>query len=95
MGACFDAAFVNTTDKQAAKERFNDLLEQDRFENGHSYSGTIGMCNGVKFTDETFDSPDAAEDWLEENCAKWGPALGVRVKSDRWDGWFFGAICSS
>lgn len=96
MGACFDAVFVNTTDKVEAGKKLEHILEEDRYENGHSYSGSIGMVDGYKFTDKAFDSPISAENWLQENAEKWGPALGVRVTTDKGhDGWFFGAICPS
>ena len=102
MGACFDSRFVEETDKQKAKEIFVRMQEECRYENGHSYSGGIGMADGVRFTTKEFDDPQEATEWVEMNAAKWGPALAVRFKG-RWrhndekeyDGWIIGAICSS
>ena len=99
MGACFDLRFVEETDKQKAKEIFESMQEECRYENGHSYSGGIGMATGLRFTDEVFSGSREAEEWLEDNAEKWGPALAVRfngiVNRKEYDGWLVGAICSS
>jgi hypothetical protein len=95
MGACFNTVYFEETDKKVVSDRFEDIIEQDRYENGHSYSGSIGMCDGFKFSDTLFDSELSAEEWLEENARKWGPAIGVRIKNNVQDGWLFGAWCSS
>ncbi len=99
MGACFDSRFVEETDKRKARIIFESMQEECRYDNGHSYSGGIGMAHGVTFTDKEFDDPQQADDWIEMNAQKWGPALAVRCKG-RWhhnkefDGWVIGAICA-
>ena len=46
----------------------------------NSYSGGIGMLRGVRLVDRTFDSRDAAEDYIQEHQNKWEAALAVRYR---------------
>jgi len=66
--------------------------EQDRYENGHSYSGTIGMAHGLSVTDKWFEEMEDAVEWVSENAQKWEEALAVYVDGE---GWLIGAWCSS
>ena len=44
MGACYDQrVYPGTLTKEEVKKRFKDDQASDCYENGHSYSGTIGM----------------------------------------------------
>ena len=96
MGACFNSDFYNETNKQKVKENFEDKQDMDRYENGHCYSGGIGMADGCKFLDSmVFDNFNDAEDYLLDAAQKWGPALFVRVQNDEHNGWYYGAWCSS
>ena len=51
------------TPQQALKDA-NERGEQDRYENGHSYSGTMGMLCW-RFVERTFDSVDDFEKFIE------------------------------
>jgi hypothetical protein len=96
MGACFDSTFLKSHDVAAAKEEFRRVCEDRAWECGHGgYTGTLAETHGriSFFHSLEFDSRDDAEDWIDENADKWGPALAVRIKG--MDGWFAGAICSS
>ena len=96
MGAAFDAYFANNPNRTEVKQKFDYIQEIDRHENGHCYSGGIGMASGIRFlNDRTFSCINEAEEWVVNNAEKWGPALAVRVKNDEYDGWFFGAWCAS
>jgi len=105
MGACFDVRVLKKSDcptKAEVRERFRQIQDADCFENGHSYSGTIGMASGLKFVDMSFDSIDEAEEWVDDHAEKWEEALCVSAKGflgdgspDKVDFWVIGAICSS
>jgi hypothetical protein len=59
---------------------FEREQEQDRFENGHSYSGGIGMANGLRILQAPMFTRDKdADEWLADNCEKWEAAKAVPV----------------
>jgi len=70
---------------------FRGIQDDDRYENGHSYSGGFGMTTGLSFIEKSFASDDDADEWLIENCQKWEDALAVFVN----DHYRIGAWCSS
>lgn len=95
MGAQNVGRFVPKDSKDEVVKDFHNEQEIDRYENGHMYSGGIGMANGIQFTSEVFGSVEEAGPWLEEHCKKWGPALAVRIDGPRQKGWYYEAICAS
>jgi len=108
MGASEDLREIIAPNRAAAEKLAAEIMEQDRFENGHEYSGTIGMASGVR----TFVHPkpltedqarvwifgewdDASGQYKEGKAEKWGPAILVNVKAkNRKRRWFLGAVCS-
>lgn len=81
MGACFnDMTLDGTMTKETVVERFNERCRQDGIDHGHSYSGSFSQFNGLAFTDEEFDTLDAARDWVMEHGRKWEAAVCVRHK---------------
>lgn len=96
MGACYDQRILpGDLTKDQVRQRFTEIQCQDQWENGHSYSGTIGMAHGLEFRDQKFNSVREAEDWLNDHTEKWEAALAVRAKSMGKDVWVIGALCSS
>ena len=84
MGAQFQTVRMpREMSKSDVETRFHGLQESDRWENGHSYSGGIGMADGLEFTRHEFAGMTAAEEWLEANCQKWESAKAVTVTDDR------------
>lgn len=87
-------SFGNFGTGKSANEVFKSLAEQDRHENGHEYSGGIGMKRSfvvidvpsgkdpVQFANDLIDAGDARVD------DKWGPAGCVKVSEGKW--YFFG-----
>lgn len=63
--------------------KFQEAQASDQYENGHSYSGGIGMADGLEFTTQEFAGMDAAEEWLMANCEKWDAAKAVTVVDDK------------
>lgn len=99
MGACYSGNFIPDDDKPKSEDElkayFQDEQEIDRYENGHMYSGGIGMAEGLRFVrDKKFGSVGEAQEWVEDNAQKWGPALAVRVEGPNDNGWLYGAICA-
>jgi hypothetical protein len=96
MGANFQTMKVQgDADRAAVTAKFVAAQEQDRYENGHSYSGGIGMADGLEFRDETFKTVREARDWLDANAQKWEEALAVRVEGEEGKCWLIGAVCAS
>ena len=108
MGAAFVTRSYNSELTTAqVKLRFADDQDQDRAENGGSYSGGIGMAQGLVFVDKKFASINAAREWLDDNAEKFGPAIAVTAincEEKTWQGrdnpnynkkvWLIGALCS-
>jgi hypothetical protein len=93
MGASF-VSFKMKGAQADIRRRFADAQEQDRYENGHSYSGGIGMASGLRFVASSFDDEKNAEDWLVDHAQKWEEALAVRLNGKP-DEYVIGAWCSS
>ena len=97
MGAAYVTGFCPEQDKSTVWQLFQEEQEQDRYENGHCYSGGIGMAEGIRFLDDKkFGSVEEAEDWVVDQAQKWGPALAVRVihPDQSKCGWYYGAWCA-
>ena len=99
MGANFSMFQTAAKTPEQAMRDCSARIEQSAYEDGHSYSGEIGMASGVVMTTKKFTNPDTAIDWLDDNAEKWGPALGVTLlsakKGNALRGFIFGAWCSS
>ncbi len=98
MGACYDERrFPGEMNHADLKREFAQAQAADRYENGHSYSGTIGMAQGLKIHNRSpFASEREARDWLEDRVQKWEAAEAVRCldrSGKTW--WIVGALCSS
>lgn len=70
-------------------EAFVDLVDDDRYENGHEYSGGIGMKNEFKIAGVAKTHKDAlalANDFLRADdrryCDKWGPCGCISILND-------------
>ena len=96
MGACYDEMSVQSTDKAKVKSQFEAHQEMDRYENGHSYSGGLGMATGLKFDNKVFTNEFEASEYLQEKCEKWDDAIAVLIRDKNNNEWYYiGAWCSS
>lgn len=96
MGAEYQSMVVKGENRKEARERFKSEQESDLYENGHSYSGGMGMATGLEFTDKHFSSYQEADDYLSETCEKWGDALAVTYQDEKGNiNFLIGALCSS
>lgn len=92
MGANFQTMRVaGNLDRKAVEDAFGRAQQDDRHENGHSYSGGFGMAEGLNFTGLEFADDEQAIKYLDENCVKWSAAKVVKVG----DHWLIGAHCAS
>ena len=103
MGAEIDYRTYTNFTKEAAEQRFLEDQKQSGYEDGHSYSGCIGvMPPGVEWTNKTFTSASEASDYIMQKHEKWEPAMGVAyvqtVEEDEpkeTKGFVIGGWCSS
>lgn len=94
MGASFNTMKAEGTEVEV-KTKFMLAQNQDRHDNGHSYSGGFGMASGLEFPGFVAPSEKEAETWLEANCQKWEAALAVRIGMREDQAWLIGAWCAS
>ena len=93
MGAVFQSTQTDFAKPATAIRRGHNMIEDCQYNYGHAgYSGTFAEASGVKMTDKVFDTMREAEDWLDENCQKWGPILIVAVREPK--ALIYGALCS-
>jgi hypothetical protein len=97
MGANFCTMSIPASlPRTEVTKQFQDAQNQDRYDNGHSYSGGLGMATGLLFEDKTFDNVDMASNYLVEACVKWEEARAVCHNTlDGQKMWLIGAWCAS
>ena len=89
MGASLVVVQVRGSETEV-KDKWADAVEQDLYENGHSYSGSIGMLgpslNVVHCNVSTFEE---AENIISDNHEKWNCAMAMQIKPKVWaiGGW--------
>jgi hypothetical protein len=96
MGAAFQTMEIpGSVKRDEVRTRFAEAQDQDRYENGHSYSGGFGQASGLSFPSMTFESRGSAYDWLVENCQKWADAKAVTFNdADGKAQWLIAAWCA-
>lgn len=96
MGACFDSFSCRAENVENAVKQCYDHIEDCKYQYGHGgYSGTLAEARGVQMVNKTFLDENSAYEWLEDNAEKWGPAVGVTIKTESGKPiYMFGAICS-
>ena len=93
MGAEF--SYRHYGDRDAAKVliKWRRDVDNDLYEYGRSYSGSIGMLGGdIDWRTEKFGTAEEAEAFLAETHEKWEPPLAVELEGG---GWVVGGWCSS
>jgi hypothetical protein len=64
---------------EQARKDFDKRAEQDRYENGHSYSGSYGMLGSLRFVNTVFNSVEDFEKFLENKEKNDGYLAQVKV----------------
>ena len=82
MGGCYQSETLKGETIEEIEKQWNEMVEDDLHENGHSYSGGIGMLgSGFEVQAQTFHTPKEADDFICENHDKWDGAWAVRVRT--------------
>lgn len=100
MGASSYARIIAAPNEAEALATAREIIADDRVENGCSYSGSIGMAEGVKVARVAPMTQEQANDYAFETggpagdgaCRKWGPALLIKLDSGHW---YLAAVCAS
>lgn len=98
MGAQFNTMSVPARFSEAeVRKQFEEAQDQDRYDNGHSYSGGFGMATGLKFIGgPVYGNVDDADKYLQDACQKWEEALAIKHQNiDGTVSYIIGALCAS
>jgi len=79
MGACFDFRIYKTNDRKEIEAHFDREVEESLIEDGHSYSGGVGMLGKIIVWNSIAPraNKDEAEDYLSDHHEKWDNAMAV------------------
>jgi hypothetical protein len=93
MGGSLDyRTYDKALTKKQVEAKFDSDQESSAYEDGHSYSGQIGvMPSGIDWLTEKFKTNSEAEEYISEKHDKWDKAFGVRTE----EGYVVGGWCSS
>ena len=93
MGASFEYRTYESADKEVVKAAFNSDVESCLYDNGHSYSGGIGMLGHIQtWLSTTFSDVNAATEYICNNQKKWDGAMAAQCSDGTW---VVGGWCSS
>ncbi|MFC1535774.1 hypothetical protein ACFL4H_00240 [Candidatus Neomarinimicrobiota bacterium] len=97
MGANDCLYSTSETNKDKIVKKHDELVQESLFEDGHSYSGCIGMFGyGIDFLSKEFKNREEAEDFILDKHSKWDNAMAVRYKSKSGKiNWLIGGWVSS
>ncbi len=99
MGAETDYRVLDGSLEGAAlRQAWAAEVEQALYDNGHGgYTGSIAEDSGdpIKIKDLSFETIDAAGQWLDENAEKWGPSIAVKAVDHAFEPvWVVGGVYS-
>ena len=96
MGATYsEKSFNGKLTKEELKVAFKSYQDACAYESGHSYSGQLNMCEGLKIEDEAFESYEEASRYLDDTVVKWENAIAVKTKDHKGrEIWLVGGCCS-
>ena len=83
MGASFNTMTFDLSKMtiSEAKEQWNQEVEESLFEDGHSYSGGIGMLgSGFSIVNSEARDTSEADDWICDHHNKWDGAMAMRTQ---------------
>lgn len=85
-----------STPRDEIEKNFNAQVDTSLYEDGHSYSGAIGMFgHGIaRWADLDLADENAADDWLLETHQKWDRAIAVSFRRDGEKWWLIGGWVS-
>lgn len=93
MGCIFNFKILAAKTEHEARLEAEQTIQRAAWEHGHGgYTGSFAEATGLRIDRHTPTDATAAEEWLDENAEKWGPAVLVQDASGIW---YMGANCSS
>jgi hypothetical protein len=95
MGASYDGRNydLNKMSMVEVKEQWNEAVESSLYEDGHEYSGGIGMLGkGFSISNFVAENEEEADHYIVEHHEKWNGAMGVKTKDEKI---VIGGWCSS
>jgi len=98
MGGNSSIYTTNKTDRDAIQLAHNKAVDQSLYEDGHSYSGEIGMFGyDIRFltSKPPFKDYDEAQSWLLDNHDKGDNAMGIKFMENGKEMWMIGGWVSS
>jgi hypothetical protein len=97
MGASTDfRRYKASLGQDTIKKLWDGAVAQSRYEDGHSYSGQIGMLGGIRsWNDLNLPDMAAADEYISENHEKWQAAMAVSYTDKGEKYWLIGGWCSS
>ena len=104
MGANFSTrTFKHSDGKPKIEKRWASCVEASQYEDGHCYSGEIGMLgtricswHDLRLKKTSKKSAEwVASDWLSEKHQKWDGAMAVSFVHQGKRYWLVGGWCSS
>jgi hypothetical protein len=80
MGAEFNSrSYDGELTKKQVEKLWNEGVNESLYQQGHSYSGGIGMLGkGISWIEKEFPTEREADDYLVDNHQKWNGAMGVK-----------------
>lgn len=89
--------FDDKLGKAKIEELWKSLVEQSLHDDGHSYSGEIGMLGTRigQWYDKQFTKRNDVYDFIDENHEKWRPAMAVSCVENGKKLWIIGGWCAS
>jgi len=91
MGATFAYRVYEKMSIDKVKKKWNQDVKQSLYENGHQYSGDIGMLGQGFIMKSKVKSLDDAITYIEDHHEKWNRAICVPYP----EGFAIGGWCSS
>ena len=82
MGACFNARVYDLTDDY--ENLFNASVEASLYEEGHSYSGGIGMLGkGFRIIPTIAKDTKEAHEYICDHHQKWDGAMAMKTQDGK------------
>lgn len=92
MGADFNYRVYPGDERSAIQKQWTDDVEQDLYDNGHRYSGGIGMLGpDIQWQQVKFQTAQQAAAHIDAQHRKWEPPMACQFDA----GWVVGGWCSS
>ncbi len=96
MGASLDTRTFESDDRKVIQSKWEAAVEDDLYENGHSYSGGVGMLGKKigQWVDVAMPTAYLAGEYISDKHNKYHSAMAVSFVEKGKKGWVVGGWCS-